>query len=87
MRNPLVPAACCTDGVAAFSTRLWVSGRMPKASSKVRFFLTSTIIAKPNDVYLASHESRLMKVVLRGQNQDALRSMLWVPANPQNLQV
>ena len=45
------------------------------------FFSTSTFIIQPNHVSWL-----LMKVVMRGQNQDALSSTLWEPATPQNLQ-
>ena len=45
------------------------------------FFPTSTFIIQPNHVSWL-----LMKVVMRGQNQDALSSTLWEPATPQNLQ-
>ena len=45
------------------------------------FFPTSTFIIQPNHVSWL-----LMKVVLRGQKKDALRSTLWEPATPQNLQ-
>ena len=76
--EPLRVGSFSNESGAASSTQVECS-TFESVSSKVRLFFFSS-----------SNQTMctwlLMKVVLRGQIQDAPRSTLWVPVSPQNLQ-
>ena len=81
--EPAGASSFSKESGAAFSTHTFTAGwpNFETVSFKVRFF-SNVLFHHPTQTTCTW---LLMHVVLRGQNQDVLRSTLWEPATPQNL--